>query len=565
MRPPFFFHGREGGMGRAELERTGAWLVEHAGSASFNAFLRDLLIGICAIPSVPGADVELTARNERRIYDEISRALAARALAGSIDLRPIPESISRHRAFTFPYYAGTTDAYRGRCNLVHRFAPAAAAAPGRSVALNAHIDTVAPHIPPRLEGGTVHGRGACDDKGSCAAIVGALALLRELGERENRWPAGHVVSMFVTDEESGGNGSLAMALDRDLAALYDTVLVVESTEGNLHPANRGAVWYRAGLPGRARGRLRTALAVVRELETAGRRLREESGHALFPDRPVPTCHGVLGPFGEHPSGICGIVRFRIDAPLDEESVRRALQPGLDEYVAGYGDKTKIADPATGLPKVARHYDLERRGAAFLLTVWGSTGHMGSILEHDGAITKAAFMLETAWRRLPDFAVALDAADDPDPLVLEGGQGFLPTHGIDEVESRIRDAARDAWRSARRDFGYEGPEPAVSFDKLHNDAFDGDPASRAMRAGRLAARVVGLPVADLVTGFRASCDARLFAREHPRKAVITTGPGSIAFAHGDAERIEMTEVAESSAFLALYILLLTGTIDAVDAG
>jgi acetylornithine deacetylase/succinyl-diaminopimelate desuccinylase-like protein len=553
--------GTVSGMGMGDLEQTGAWLVERAGSASFTGFLGELLFGLCAVDSVPDRDLARTARAEQQIHELLSRSIAERGLEGTVHRAPIPSSISRHWAFTFPYYAGTLDAYRGRFNLLHRHSPSGPVAPGRSVAVNAHIDTVAPHFPPRLEGGTLYGRGACDDKGSCAVMVGALALLREFGDRTGIRPRGRIVSMFVTDEESGGNGSLALALDRELAATYDTVLVLESTGGNLHPANRGAVWYRAEFPGRVPGRLRLALEVVRELERTGSSLREESSHPLFPDRPVPTCHGILGPFGDHPSSICGMVRLLVRAPRDEAAVRRALEPGLADYIARYGDKTKVADLATGRPKVEHHYELAPQGPGLELTVWGSAGHMGSIRENDDAITKAAFLLEGAWQRLPGFEAELAAADHLDPLVLEGGQGFLPTHGIEEVESRIRDAAGLAWRTAWTGFSYAGAAPVVSFEKLHNDAFDGDPESRAMKVGLLAASIVGITVPRPITGFRASCDARLFAREHPDKTVITTGPGSIALAHGQGERIELAEVAQSSAFLALYLLLLTGSIDA----
>ena len=69
-----------------------------------------------------------------------------------------------------------------------------------------------------------------------------------------------------------------------------------------------------------------------------------------------------------------------------------------------------------------------------------------------------------------------------PSCWRGGQGFLPTHGIDEVESRIRAAAAQAWQTARVGFSYAGAVPVVAFDKLHNDAFDGDPDSLATRAG-----------------------------------------------------------------------------------
>jgi acetylornithine deacetylase/succinyl-diaminopimelate desuccinylase-like protein len=544
----------------SSLKETSAWLVERAGEKDFVAFLEKLLVELCGLPSIPGADLARTAQEEGRVYERISAALRERALSGTASTMPISAEISRHKSFTYPYYAGTVDAHRGRSNLVHVFSPAGTVAPGRSVALNAHIDTVGPFLEPRVENGTVFGRGACDDKGGCAAIVGALALLRELAERGGIEPRGRIVSMFVTDEETGGNGSLALAMDRELGKNYDTVIVVESTEGKLHPANRGAVWYKTDFPGRSPQRLRVVMEVVRELERAGRTLKEESAHPLFPDRPVQTCHGVLGRFGEHPSAICGMVSFSVRAPLDKAAVRRAIEPGLAQYIEQYGDKTKRVDPRSGQPKVKRHYDLEERKNDLLLTVWGSGGHMGSIPENDGAITKAAFMLAGAWERVPAFDVRLESDEDPDPLVLEGGQGFLPTHQIEEVESRIREAVQRAYRGSCDRFGYTGGAPMVSFDKLHNDAFDGEPDSQAMRHGLRAARLAGIPVELPVKGLKVSCDARLFAREYPHKPVITVGPGSLEVAHGDGECMELAELARSSAFLALYLLLLTGAVD-----
>lgn len=546
----------------SRLKETSAWLVARAGEGDFVAFLEKLLVELCELPSIPGPDLARTALEEGRVYERIAAALRDRALPGTAANMPIMAEISRHRSFTFPYYAGTVDAHGGRSNLVHVFSPAGTVAPGRSVALNAHIDTVGPYFEPHVENGTVFGRGACDDKGGCAAIVGALALLRELAVRKGIEPRGRIVSMFVTDEESGGNGSLSLAMDRELGRHYDTVIVVESTEGKLHPANRGAVWYKTDFPGLLPQRLRVVMEVVRELERTGRALREESRHPLFPDRPVQTCHGVLGPFGEHPSAICGMVRFSVRVPLDEAAVKRAIEPGLSEYIRQYGDKTKRTDPKSGPPKVRRHYDLQKREDDLLLTVWGSSGHMGSVFENDGAITKAAFMLAEAWERMPAFDAVLESQEDPDPLVLEGGQGFLPTHAIEEVESRVREAVQRAYQSSRDRFGYGGGAPSVSFDKLHNDAFDGDPDSEAMRHGLLAARLAGIPVELPVKGFKVSCDARLFAGEYPKKPVITVGPGSLTVAHGDGERMELAELAKSCAFLALYLLLLTGTMDGV---
>lgn len=52
--------------------------------------------------------------------------------------------------------------------------------PGPTIVLNGHLDTVPiPHDPPRLEGGAIHGRGAADMKGACAAALEAVRVLAE--------------------------------------------------------------------------------------------------------------------------------------------------------------------------------------------------------------------------------------------------------------------------------------------------------------------------------------------------------------------------------------------------
>ena len=49
--------------------------------------------------------------------------------------------------------------------------------------------------------------------------------------------------MFVVEEESGGNGSLDLAVDKELKKRYDSVLVMECAGNKVYPANRGAVWF----------------------------------------------------------------------------------------------------------------------------------------------------------------------------------------------------------------------------------------------------------------------------------------------------------------------------------
>ncbi|MGA2177455.1 MAG: M20/M25/M40 family metallo-hydrolase [Verrucomicrobiota bacterium] len=212
---------------------------------------------------------------------------------------------------------------------------------GQSVAINAHVDVVAPYFPPRVKGGMVYGCGACDDKSSVVSMVAALKVLSEVMAKAGlKWNR-NVLAMFVVEEETGGNGSLSLAMDRDLKRFYDSILVGECTGLKFHPANRGAVWYRADLT------VPTGVSPVEmfafvneEMEKEGAAVHAESRHIFFPQRPVQTCHGIIGSFGEHPSRICGEVSFlvqserRPDEPT-ENLVRDCLEAGLASYmVAG---------------------------------------------------------------------------------------------------------------------------------------------------------------------------------------------------------------------------------------
>ncbi|MGQ0669119.1 MAG: M20 family metallopeptidase [Actinomycetota bacterium] len=98
----------------------------------------------------------------------------------------------------------THDVAPGRPNVLATF-------PGRSdaaVLFEAHLDTVAlpdGGLPVHRESSRLVGRGACDTKGSCAAMVGALAALA--GDGRDR-PT--VVFAGVVDEEAAMLGSLAL-------------------------------------------------------------------------------------------------------------------------------------------------------------------------------------------------------------------------------------------------------------------------------------------------------------------------------------------------------------------
>jgi acetylornithine deacetylase/succinyl-diaminopimelate desuccinylase-like protein len=570
------------------------WLGRLRGRARSPAFLRyvrELLLELCRIDTTPKSDVSQMRAAEDACFRILERELQALALPDArLERRPVCPAIQDHPAYSLLHFTKTPErpeglsaekAYTNRANLVYVLPGMQRSKLGQSLALNAHLDVVAPYFPPYSKGGSIFGRGACDDKGPVVSVVAALKLTAELLDEAGITCNRNLAAMFVVEEETGGNGSLSLALDRQLKSLYDSILVCECTGLKIHPANRGAVWYRARLsPLPGVSPLELYAFINEEMEKEGLALRAESRHDLFPQRPVQTCHGIIGPFGEHPSRICGEVAFVIACagPPDkalEYLVRDCLDFGLAGYIGIYGDKTKVVEPHTRKPLISRHYDLRLQGNTVRVAVHGATGHMGAIRERDGAITKMAHLVRSlvvSKARLESLAggpvrIELAANADAPPagtaeLNAEGGQGFVPTHRIEEVMERLRLAAqRGAENYLRRlDRPEKGDQVVeMTYEKLHNAAFAGDPNSDTMHRALAAARLCRLMNNEPVLGWTVSCDARLFATEYPDMPVLTFGPGQLAWAHSDQEQIELHEIIQAAEFLALFVLMQTGTI------
>lgn len=121
---------------------------------------------------------------------------------------------------------------------------------GKKILFNAHVDVVPPSEgmddpwSGRVEDGVIYGRGACDDKGSVAAIYTMFRMLESTGFDF----AGEIVAHLVVEEENGGNGSLAMARTSEMA---DCCVVLEPTDYRILSSIRGAVWFKLLLKGKA--------------------------------------------------------------------------------------------------------------------------------------------------------------------------------------------------------------------------------------------------------------------------------------------------------------------------
>ena len=131
----------------------------------------------------------------------------------------------------------------GRPNVV---AVARGSGGGRSLLLNAHMDTVGVAgmtgpFEPRLKGGRLHGRGAYDMKGSLAACMVTTA------EAARRGLPGDVVLTAVSDEEFASIGTEAVTA----SVRADAAIVTEPTELQVAVAHRGFVHVEVETTGRA--------------------------------------------------------------------------------------------------------------------------------------------------------------------------------------------------------------------------------------------------------------------------------------------------------------------------
>lgn len=112
------------------------------------------------------------------------------------------------------------------------------------VLFSTHLDTVPPFLPPRVEGETLHGRGACDAKGQIIAQLAAVKALLAEGAEGLAW-------LGVVGEETDSAGAVA-ALGlaerlRDLRVLVNG----EPTDLKLATGQRGVQHLCLHCTGRA--------------------------------------------------------------------------------------------------------------------------------------------------------------------------------------------------------------------------------------------------------------------------------------------------------------------------
>jgi acetylornithine deacetylase len=248
-----------------ELARRLCAAVEARGNEA-RAFLLDLI----RIPS--------TTCRERPVADLVVRR--CRQLEVQTEEVPVPADLKQDPDYTF---ADQELSYDDRPNiLAHR----RGAGGGRSLILQSHLDVVpappswAQAFAPVIDGDTVIGRGACDAKGQIAAIILALQALDDAGVRLR----GDLQAQFVIDEEVGGNGALALIKQGYRA---DAALIMEGTNLDIHPANRGAIWFRLRVTGKSvhMGRAHEGVNAIEKTAALFPALREYERRLINESRP----------------------------------------------------------------------------------------------------------------------------------------------------------------------------------------------------------------------------------------------------------------------------------------
>jgi succinyl-diaminopimelate desuccinylase len=176
-----------------------------------------------------------------------------------------------------------------RPNLLVRLLPKTK--PSQRILLAPHLDTVnvasEAQLTPRKKGGRLYGRGACDTKGSVAAMMAALC---ELVQSKQRPSKTEVVFAGFIDEEHAQSGSRAVVKNGFKA---DLAIVGEPTRLQVVTAHKGSLWLQIETRGKAahganphlgRNAVHTMARVVDWLETdyaarLNRRQHPLLGHA----------------------------------------------------------------------------------------------------------------------------------------------------------------------------------------------------------------------------------------------------------------------------------------------
>lgn len=221
------------------------------------------------------------------------------------------------------------------------------ASTNRNILLESHMDTVQVTnmtIPPfdgKVENGKLYGRGACDTKGSLAAMLVALEILK----KENLTPAMNIYLAAVVDEELDFKGVKHLTdwvKEQDIA--FEAGIVGEPTNLNIVHCHKGTIKFKVNVYG-ASGHTSKPYLGINAIEnmihvlTCLKEMEKDFSSLTHPLLGPPTQSVTMIEGGEGPNTIPDFCQISIDRrtvpgedPMEVwESIKRKLTKLQEQF------------------------------------------------------------------------------------------------------------------------------------------------------------------------------------------------------------------------------------------
>jgi acetylornithine deacetylase/succinyl-diaminopimelate desuccinylase family protein len=235
----------------------------------------------------------------------------------------------------------------GRSNVLIRVSPRAKVR--HRVILAPHTDTVpAESFVPAKKGNRLFGRGACDTKGSLAAMFTALSAVAKSSSRPAET---EIVLAALVDEENGQSGSRALTRS---GFRGDLAIVGEPTELRIITAHKGDVWLTVETRGKAAhgstphlgvNAVREMARVVDVVETAYARQLAKRKHRVL-GSPTVNVGSIRG--GSQPNIVPDSCRIEIDRRTLPGETAAGVLKEIRALLRAHKARAEVCDQKTAL-------------------------------------------------------------------------------------------------------------------------------------------------------------------------------------------------------------------------
>ncbi|MBS3968486.1 MAG: M20 family metallopeptidase [Clostridia bacterium] len=211
--------------------------------------------------------------------------------------------------------------------------------PDFTLVFEGHLDTVAPGemrepLMPRIRKGKLYGRGACDMKAGCAAMLLAYKEFARLTGK-----SGQIYLVFVVDEETASK-SIVHALDNNYLPGGDLAVIGEPTELKLGTAHKGIEWLQVSFYGKA-GHSSVPQEGINAINMASHFIQviEEYNSREFPGREHPICGlptmtiGSIQGGGSFPNVVPDYCELKIDRHFNPNETISDVWNDMDKCIS----------------------------------------------------------------------------------------------------------------------------------------------------------------------------------------------------------------------------------------